>query len=103
MTELLPPDRRNRLVKLLGLLSSHHDGERAVAGHMADQWLTWDHVVASTAPAAAREKASLPPWHHMAARILASGNANDWETNFCTRLIESWRGPVLTEKQQAVP
>jgi hypothetical protein len=99
MADLLPPERRTRLVRILGLLGSDHMGERATAGHMADQLireagLTWDHVVACTAPTAAREKASLPSWHQMAARILASNRANAWEITFCTRLVESWRGPV---------
>jgi len=108
VSDLLPPERRVRLVKLLGLLSSNHDGERATAGRMADQLLreaglTWDHVVASTAPATAKgAPEGSRPWHPMASRILASGNANEWESNFCEDLIDRWRGPVLTAKQQSV-
>jgi hypothetical protein len=107
MPDLLPPDRRVRLVKLLGLLSSNHDAERATAGGMADQLLresklTWNDVIASTAPAEAKGGASLPAWHQMAAHVLASGNANEWESNFCEDLLDRWRGPVLTAKQQQV-
>jgi hypothetical protein len=108
MPDLLPPERRTRLVRILGLLGSDHIGERATAGAMADQLirqagLSWDHVVAGTAPAAAKEAPEgSPPWHLMASRILGSGNANPWESNFCEDLISRWRGPVLTERQQQV-
>jgi hypothetical protein len=38
----------------------------------------------------------------MATDILASGRVTAWERNFLEDLVERWRSPTLTEKQQAV-
>src|SRR5262245_22603529 len=62
MTALLNPKAAERLVKLCGLLGSTHDGERAAAGKLADEFikqlgLNWSDVIVQ------------PPaeWQHMAA------------------------------------
>jgi hypothetical protein len=51
LAALSEPDR-TRLVRLLGMLGSDHQGERANAGALADRFirereLTWEQVVAS--------------------------------------------------------
>ena len=55
MNPLLDTDLLQRLVKLLGMLGSPHDGERAAAGAKADalirsRGLTWDDVVNAKRP-----------------------------------------------------
>jgi hypothetical protein len=52
MTALLDPRTADKLTKLLGMLGSAHDGERASAAALADklvrsQGLTWPEVIAS--------------------------------------------------------
>jgi hypothetical protein len=60
-TALLDPRNADRLCKLLGLLSSNHDGEVLAAARKADGFLrtlglTWRDVIAIRAP----------DWRHMA-------------------------------------
>jgi hypothetical protein len=50
MTALLDPNTADRLAKLCGLFSSHHDGERSAAAQKADQLvrglgLTWPDII----------------------------------------------------------
>jgi hypothetical protein len=64
----LIPDQRERLVKLLGLLGSNHDGERATAGRMAHELvrrsgLTW-YDIALASPAA-RDGELHPDWRRL--------------------------------------
>ena len=47
----LAPDKREKLVAILGMLGSDFDGERAAAGHLATEFLRregfrWDDVIA---------------------------------------------------------
>jgi hypothetical protein len=96
---LLPAERRTRLIKLLGMLGSAHDGERANAGRMAHELvmqagLTWETIVSACS-------ASPAPWQTLAAQVLAC-RCTDWERGFCESLLDSWRGPTLTAKQQQV-
>jgi hypothetical protein len=91
---------RGRLVKLLGLLGSEHDGEIANAGRLADRLVrnhgvTWDEMIVP-----ARDRV-LWDWRSAAREILASELGSDWERNFCWSLIARWRGPVLTVRQEA--
>jgi hypothetical protein len=95
----LAPVDRDRLVKLLGLLGSNHQGERAAAALKADQHLralglSWGDIIAQPSEPA-------PSWQRMCAAILASGRATQWEINFCENLLRSWRGPEVTRKQRA--
>jgi hypothetical protein len=52
MTSILDPSTKNRLVKLLGMLGSAHDGEALTAGRLADRLvrqanLTWDDIISA--------------------------------------------------------
>lgn len=118
---MLQPDYRAKLVKLLGMLGSDHDGERAAAALLADQHrrkcgLTWGEIlIPAPAPEAlkperprkarkprkAKATKPAPPepsWRDMAAVVAESGLATQWERNFASGLLEKWNGP-LTEKQ----
>jgi hypothetical protein len=91
----IPNDKRTRLVRLLGMLGSDFDGERANAGQMADALvrslgLRWDDVIAAphgaTRNAAAACLADSYPW-------------TEWELCFLRSIQHRRR---LTEKQAAV-
>jgi hypothetical protein len=107
----LPPERRTRLARLLGMLGSNHAGEVANAGTMADKLvreagLTWELVLGGITeqdppPAHDPRGTTAPPWRKMAAKILAAGNLNDWERGFVEGLLERWHDD-LTPKQQKV-
>ena len=98
MTIFLPHPELEKLAKLCGLFSSHHDGERASAAAKADEilrslGLTWrDIVLNKPAPAGRSIEAQI-------AEILAYISAlNAWEKKF----IRSLDGKVyLTPKQRA--
>jgi hypothetical protein len=82
----LPPADTSRLVKLLGMLGSAHDGERAAAAlkaHnlVAERRLTWSDVIPSGS-ARVGEAAGLP--HQRLALDLAGCGFewNDWEREF---------------------
>jgi len=94
------PEERTRLVRILGLLGSDHDGEVANAGRMADRLIkdrgyTWDEMIV---PARDRD---LWDWRSAARDILASERETDWERDFCWNLVGRWRGPDLTARQEA--
>ena len=111
---LLQPDYRDRLVKLLGMLGSDHDGERATAARMVEEHrrkcgLSWHEIVI---PAPAEEtrappgeqkarkprKPSAPAWQAKAKDVMRSASATEWERNFALGLLARWHGR-LTEKQ----
>ena len=80
MTAALPPERRVRLTKLLGLLGSDHVGERANAGAMADKLireagLTWESLLNGAAER--KPPPAYDPWEIVAATnsVLAEGDA----------------------------
>jgi hypothetical protein len=79
----------DRLVKLLGMLGSHHDGERAAAALKADQLvrqhgLTWHDVISVPAP--------MQPWRRMAARCQAHAvRLNSKELGFVDSMLR-WNG-----------
>jgi hypothetical protein len=103
----LDRDAIEKLCKLLGMLGSAHDGERAAAGLKAHEFLKrlglcWADVI------------SLPIADHSGDRQFADGTVSWWaQRDFCLRHrdrltgkelgflinIETWRGP-LTERQQ---
>ena len=113
---LLAPERRTRLVRLLGMCGSAHDGERANAAALAaklirESNLTWDDVIGGQDPSPAYE----PPrpdyegprsasedinWRQMAAAVINCGRGSGWEITFCREIL--WRGSNLSPKQQAV-
>src|SRR5262245_43671621 len=92
-----------RLVKLLGMLGSAHDGERAAAGLKAHELirrhgLQWsDVILAAPAPAAKREPV-VEPWRRMAwACCKHLHRLTAWERNFVQDMT-LWRG-APSEKQ----
>lgn len=116
----LAPDKREKLVKILGLLRSEHMGERASAGAMAQRIVTeaglqWADVVA-LGGARAKPKYQQPEpewdwepapppepiWHAYAREVIASGRATAWEIGFCETLLGYWEKYQISEKQQAI-
>ena len=68
MTSTIDQSVIDRLTKLLGMLGSAHDGERAVAAAKADELvrsrgLTWSDVVARPQLASAPRRSSSEAWH----------------------------------------
>jgi hypothetical protein len=119
----LQPEYRARLVRLLGMLGSDHDGERANAARLADEHrkrsgLTWGEIILPLAEDRGRRKPAkprkprkakatkpakpapppAPPWRDMATLVAESVLATKWERDFASGLLEKWRG-ALTEKQ----
>ena len=101
MTIFLPHPELEKLAKLCGLFSSHHDGERASAAAKADEilrslGLTWRDIVLDKNTPRARAANSIKA---QIAEILAQISAlNAWEKKF----IRSLDGKVfLTAKQRA--
>jgi hypothetical protein len=100
MTIFLPHPELEKLAKLCGLFSSHHDGERASAAAKADEilrslGLTWrDIVLNKPAPAPAGRSIEA-----QIAEILAHISAlNAWEKKFIHSVD---RKVFLTPKQRA--
>jgi hypothetical protein len=110
----LDPRSAERLIKLLGMLGSNHDGERAAAATKANELvrahgLTWFDVI-PTAPAFYQHE------HTKRWNDDRQDDQKDWRTmrDFCVQRpslmrsreqefiddIDSWRG-ALTEKQSA--
>jgi hypothetical protein len=93
----LPPDALERLIKLLGMLGSAHDGERAAAGLKAHEFirrhgLSWSDIIVATPPKIGwREK--LRACDHCRHLL------NNAERAFVDTLA-TWRG-TPTEKQLA--
>lgn len=118
-----PPDRetsrksvtsaeRIRLVNILGMLGSDHDGERAAAGLKATQMvrgkgMTWDDLIASLDKLAepttrSTEEAGFRPDADWPSRVTAClkyrALLNDWERQF---LADLQRFRRLSYKQKA--
>jgi hypothetical protein len=105
----LTPSSRDKLIKLLGMLGSNHDGEAANAGRLANSMLkaagaTWHDVIAPPrlpAPPMSRHE---QPWRRpvsncQSVRVCLSWPQalNDWEL----RLLRSLAGKKsLSEKQR---
>jgi hypothetical protein len=89
----LTPSDRTRLVKLLGMLGSAHDGERASAGLLAtrllrDRGLSWDDLLQPRLPPPKTD--SRPQWPASA----------DWRTQVAvcrvqTHLFNAWEQKFL--------
>src|SRR5271166_5601548 len=102
---LLQPAYRDRLVKLLGMLGSDHEGERANAARMAHEHLqlaglTWCDVILAT-PAQEtkprtqrpwRNPARKPGWAEQAEAVAGSLLVTEWERDFAANLLRVWRG-----------
>jgi hypothetical protein len=117
---MLQPEFRERFIRLLGMLGSDFDGERATAARMVEEHrrrcgLTWGELVIPVAEDRGRRKPAKPrkprkakatkpappappTWRDMAQLVAESSLATQWERNFASGLLEKWNGP-LTEKQ----
>ena len=111
----LDPRSVERLVKLLGMLGSNHDGERAAAALKAnalvrEHGLVWSDVIPATPEPRSYQQEHTGRWNNNATEN------QDWRTmrDYCAQRssllrsreqefiddIEDWRG-ALTEKQSA--
>jgi hypothetical protein len=99
VTNVAPPALTAKLVKVLGMLGSDHDGEVCAAGRRANALLkgaglTWDQLL--NPPASEPQQTYRPPrrWRKP---VSASDSAalclqwpevlTDWETDFCRSLV----------------
>ena len=117
----LPPEQHRRLVQLLGMMGSDHNGEVLNAARLAqrlvrDHGLTWEEVMTGIATDIARElgqafetgyangRAYRPPsWRVFAQSLLDDddGRLNSWEREFVASFIDrGWDRP--TDRQQGV-
>lgn len=108
VTNVAPPALTAKLVKILGMLGSDHDGEVAAAGRRADALLkgaglTWDQLLTPTRP----EPLHGPPrrWRRPASPSEAAALAlmwpeilTTWEAEFCRSIVGRRRAsPRQTE------
>ena len=98
-----------RLEKLLGLLSSDSDGERATAGAMAwkflrERRLSWRDVLRPRSPEPPPLPAPCSGWRRIARECLdfheVFGGLSRWETSFVANILARSRPP--TPKQREV-
>jgi hypothetical protein len=96
-TAVLTAIDADRLIKLLGMLGSRHDGERASAALMADRLvrehgLTWSDVIVVPTPDR--------PWHKMALRCHSHAHLfNTREFLFINSML-GWRGELSAKQQK---
>jgi hypothetical protein len=96
----LAPDALERLIKLLGMLGSAHDGERAAAGLKAHELLrrhglTWSDILPATP--------TPPPkigWRDKLAACTAHAHCLNSREHAFVQSLARWRG-TPTEKQLA--
>jgi hypothetical protein len=115
----MTPSQRTRLIKLLGMLGSEHDGECLNAARSAQRLVkeageTWEQVLMAATGVDPQEVANAafkagyadgrayrPPTWRALAEDLLDEDINDWETEFCEGFIaRGWASP--SEKQRAV-
>ena len=100
----LDPSTKSRLVKLLGMLGSAHDGEALTAGRLADRLvrqanLTWDDIIAVKHEMEQRlTSVRAPRYEHTIRSALKDGSGvlSRWEVDFLHSLLGRTR---LTDKQ----
>jgi hypothetical protein len=109
----LTPALASKLVKVLGMLGSVHDGEVAAAGRRADAivkgaGLSWGDVIVPAAPrseprrqprAPRRWRRPTSPSDTAALCLLWPEVLTDWETNFCRSIVGRRR---ISAKQTVV-
>ena len=100
----LDPSTKNRLVKLLGMLGSDHDGERANAAHAADKLLrqnglTWREWIEGRQKPREPEPAGVGILDAIERCLGCPEMLNEWERRFLGDVRA--RAPDLTEKQLA--
>jgi hypothetical protein len=106
----LPPALASKLVKVLGMLGSAHDGEVVAAGRRADAMvkdagLMWSDVIVPAAPRPETRQAPQRRWRRptspsdTAALCLQwSEVLTNWETDFCRSIV----GRRISAKQTVV-
>jgi hypothetical protein len=107
----LTPALASKLVKVLGMLGSDHDGEVAAAGRKAHcmlqaEGLTWGDVINPAAPRSEwpqrpqrRWRRPTSPSDTAALCLLWPEVLTDWETNFCRSIVGRRR---ISAKQTVV-
>ena len=104
----LPPERRRKLVRILGLLGSDQFGERAAAAALATRLIReagqdWDSVIVVAGQEPASPPAYEPPPHQTgwrdAALAVLEACPSDWERKFCRDLLGRGWGSRLTDRQ----
>src|SRR6516164_6718925 len=98
----IAPDALERLIKLLGMLGSAHDGERAAAGLKAHELirrhgLTWKELLLDVAPTS--EPAKLG-WRAKVAACTAHQHCLNTKERAFVFSLAQWRG-TPTDKQLA--
>ncbi len=102
------PGQQARLIKLLGLLGSDHDGEIVTAGRMAHRLvqslgLTWADVIgggaALKAPTRKSTKAT-KDWRDVCREVADDENESPWARAFCSEIL-TFRGVDLSRRQLA--
>jgi len=95
----LTPAFADKLVKILGMLGSAHDGEVAAAGRRAHSMLkamglTWSDVIKPAAPKSEqpqrpqrRWRRGVSPTDTAALCLQWSEVLTDWETDFCRSMV----------------
>ena len=101
----------SKLVKVLGLLGSAHDGEVVAAGRRAHSMLkamglSWRDVIAAAAPRSEQPQRPQRRWRRptspsdtAALCLLWPEVLTDWETNFCRSIVGRRR---ISAKQTVV-
>jgi hypothetical protein len=104
----LTPAFADKLVKVLGMLGSDHDGEVAAAGRRADAMikgagLSWGDVIARATRRSEqpqrRWRRTTSPSDTAALCLLWPEVLTDWETNFCRSIVGRRR---ISAKQTVV-
>jgi hypothetical protein len=101
----MTPDIRRKLVGVLGMLASNHDGERAAAGLLATRLLkstglTWDTVIPEQKLAIRPNATRTAGWRATVAYCRERAwQLTQWERNFLDSLLSQ---KSLSQKQAAV-
>jgi hypothetical protein len=88
----MTPDTRRRLVGVLGLLASDHDGERAAAGLLATRLLksaalTWDDVIPEHPVVRMTDTPKSKDWWVITFCARNTIYLSPWEQNFIRSLV----------------
>jgi hypothetical protein len=106
MMAALPPDAAAKLVKILGMLGSDHDGECVAAARQATRLIkshnaTWEHVLApqQSRPTPPPRPQSHGPVHVAVARaaLQYAGHLTEWEVAFLQSITRQRRLSVRQE------
>lgn len=104
-TTKLTPDDRARLIRLLGMLGSSFDGERASAGLLASRMLlqhslSWDDLIVREAERLEPPKRAAVPWRvDLAVAMKNICFTRPWEREFLASISQR---STLTWKQSRV-